>query len=248
MRDWLRRQLGLIPSIDLRLADARVGDGIPSQPYPSNELLNQAIENACHRINRETGLADLGGNISVDIPAQTQSGPYILSLNELTNRLPEQSITEVRRAWWKSGDNLRGLQPKNPQELMREMPHFQQYGPSHPLYYGVEGYRLYLFPAPVSMGVLVIACGSALFAPQTDMDNFDFIPLDLYPAVLYNALVDLGKIMVDDIEMRDRASAFAKDAEEGLDAILRWLARVNQRSQARVYFKGNYRCGWVGMR
>lgn len=234
MYDWLRRQLGIVPPIDDGTVGAKPGDLPLARPLPSNPALKQAIENAVWRVNREAQLCQVDPAVFVEVPAQTEKGPYTFPLESL----PRRSVSRALAAWWHSPNGaVRRLRAWGSAEVDRHRLIWPATPPSMPRQFWVEAGRVWLYPAPSNDGRLQLQIEHAVIPPQTDSDTFAGIPEELETAILYQALVDLSKTNLGDAEMGARARAFEPDALEGMAAVKAWAARQVGRYQPQLTFR-----------
>lgn len=227
MRDWLRRMLGIQPPSDTTLEDAKPGDAPSWQPEPSNARLNQAIADACATINRRLRLTDQQDPISVTVSAQTDNGPYWVSLETSLDTLPARSITSITGALWNDGSTRTTLTASSLEELRRIFGTIEDTEPSTPTHYIVEHYRAGLWPAPDTAGTLELRVTTGLLAPQSDTEGFRQLPAEYDQCVLYTALVDVAKGALEDSAMAQIAKSYQNEAIRGEDELARWLASVS---------------------
>jgi len=193
------------------------------QPDPSNYKIKSAIRNACSTVNRQINLTDAGSIRQVPIAGQTATGPYILDLAAVPG-FTDRSINSIRRAWWFDGtETHQRLIPTILSSLDRIESQYIGEAASSARRFAIEGYKLYILPAPSSDGYLEFMAGCGILAPDDDTDGFDQIPTDYDPSVLYIALIELAKMLPNDVEMRSRAEAFAPDATAALERLAAWF-------------------------
>lgn len=241
MYDWLRRQLGIVPPIDDGTPDAQPGDLPPSRPTPSNPALQQAIENAVWRVNREAQLCQIDPTVMVSISVQTGEGPYSFPLLSL----PRRGISRILAAWWHTSEGaIRRLRPLGSAEMDRLGRIWPATPASMPTRFWVEAGTVYIHPAPSAAGQLQLQVEHAVLPPQFDQDTFSWLPEELQTSVLYLALMDLAKTLVGDMEMQARIRVFEPDAMEALAALKSWAARQVGRYQPHLTFR-SYRTGRV---
>ena len=193
------------------------------QPDPSNYKLDSAVSNGASTANRQIGLADAGSIRQVAVPAQTADGPYIIDLAAVPG-FTDRSINSIRRAWWFDGaETHQRLIPTILSSLDRIDSQYIGESPSSARRFAIEGYKLYILPAPSADGYFEFMAGCGILAPQDDTDGFDQIPTDYDPSVLYIALIELAKMLPNDVEMRSRAEAFTPDATAALEKLSAWF-------------------------
>lgn len=193
------------------------------QPDPSNYKIKSAISNACSTVNRQINLTDAGSIRVIPIAGQTDPGPMIIDLAAVPG-FKDRSLNSIRRAWWYDGvaTNTR-LRPVILSSLDRsEFEYIGEFA-SSTTQFAIEGYSMYLIPAPSSDGYLKFMAGCGILQPEDDQDGFDQIPTDYDASVLYVALVELAKMLPNDVEMRSRAEAFTPDAAAALERLAAWF-------------------------
>jgi hypothetical protein len=239
-RDWLRQRLGVITPIERW--NSWGGASNPAQgprpvpgtqpdwsPAPSNVLLNSAISTACDVVNRNANLS--GSHIRYhDVAATSSNGPQAIELASLEG-YPQRSIISIRKAWWLTspGDTSTAfrLQPRVIGDLDRRGASYIADGPGTPFEFWVDGYTLFIHFGASAAGQVAYVAGDGLLAPLTDNDTFDPIPSSYDTCILNIALVELGKMLPNDTEMKARAVAFTPDAASGLNDIMSWFAGMS---------------------
>jgi hypothetical protein len=257
MREWLRVRLGVrtpleqwntlygqvdplaIPPVDVPVPPSP-GEQPTNQPDPSNYKLNNAITNAALTVNRELNLTDAGTFRSLAVDAQTADGPLAIDLSSVPG-INERALISIRRAWWDDGSAVNRLSPVILGSLDRNSVPYLENAVGTPFQFAIEGYTLYLLPSPSAAGTLKYMAGASVLAPTDDDDQFDQIPAAYDPSVLYLALVELAKMMPNDVEMRSRAEGFTPDAQEGLRTLSAWFnGGSNEEVEPTLIFDARY--------
>lgn len=220
--EWMRIRLKVKTPVQAGLQGAKVGDEPPWQPDPDNYTLRSAIKSAASLVNRETKLADAGSIRSLPVAGQSITGPLRVNLGTMQG-LRDRSLNSIRRAWWNDGTTSTRLDPVLLDTLDLRGDAYLQDATGTPFRFAIEGYTLYLDPAPASAGNFQFMASCGVLAPQSDSDGFDQIPTDYDPCVLYIALVEYSKMNSANSEMQQRAANFAPDAKEGLEKLGEWF-------------------------
>jgi len=233
-RDWLRRELGIVPPRDQWLMWQDLGQ-TPDGPMPPagaqptdnlqilNSTLNQCIQSACNRVTIECRVPDALRWTDIPVPGQTATGPYTFRLSTLPG-FAERSAVRLRRSYWQPPNGQ--FQPVTPTDLSQLDTQGVDYlnnGPGAPTQIAIEGDLVYLLPGPDQDGTLRLTVGSGALAPQTDLEGFDGVPSSYDEQVLYIALTEVAMIPTVDAEMRARAQSFAPLAERGLLNLTNWF-------------------------
>lgn len=240
MRDWLRQRLGVTTPIERWLEWG--GASNPAQgpcpvpgtqpewsPSPSNTILNSAISTACDVVNRNANLS--GNRIRYhQVDSTAAYGPQAINLGSMEG-YPERSITSIRSAWWLTSQNDPStgfrLLPRTIGDLDRRGASYIADAPGTPFEFWVDGYTFFLHFGSAAAGTLAYVAGDGLLAPLVDTDVFDPIPASYDTCILNIALVELGKMLPNDVEMLNRAKAFASDAATGLNDVMSWYNGMN---------------------
>lgn len=237
-RDWLRREMGIVPPRDQWLLFQEMGQ-TPDWPMPPagaqptdnlqilNSTLNQCIQSACNRVTIEARVPDALHFSDIEVPAQTVTGPFTFQLSTLPG-FPERSAVRLRRSYWRpSGGQFSPVYPANLSQLDMQQVDFLNNGPGSPTQIAIEGDLIYLLPGPEQAGTLRLTVGSGALAPQTDMEGFDGPPSSYDEQLLYVALVEVANIPTIDAEMRARAQAFTPLAERGIFNLTAWFDNLS---------------------
>jgi len=229
MRDWIRRMLGIIPPVDTSDTSALPGQEPTQQPYPTNALIDQAIENAARHVNLSLGIIVDTTVRQISVAAQTADGPYRIGLDSL--QTGSGSVWGVREAFWNNGSSDSPLTPASFRDLNRDGEAWTDTEAGTPTRFIVEGLSLYLYPAPSAAGTLKLRCSTGLMGPRLDSEGFVGLPDELHTELLYIALVELAVTLAGDVEMAQRARGFSDRAASGIDLIARTLNSANDRYQ-----------------
>lgn len=236
-RDWLRRQLGIVPPRDEWLLLQEMGQ-TPDYPMPPagaqptdnlqvlNSTLNQVITNAANRVTVEARFPDAITFTDIPISAQTATGPLTLRLSGLPG-FADRAVVRIRRSYWQdSGSTQSNWQQVTPvllSQLDVQNDDYMNQGPGQPFRVALEGDLLYIIPGPQSDGTFRLTVGTGALAPMNDLEGFDGLPSSYDEQILYQALSEMAIIPTVDPEMRERAAAFLPLAERGLINITSWV-------------------------
>lgn len=251
-RDWLRGALGVLRATDLRDPSAKRGDPAPSMPHPSNSLLNQAIYNAGAAVNSECGI-ELGTTdpYRLSVAAYTADGPARLELTPagLTPHTAPGSLEQCRRVVWEdSAGTFSRVWSVTLEELNTQDRLYENEPPSTPRQYAIEGTTLWLLPAPVAAGTLQFEGGFGMLAPVGDLEGYEGIPLNYIPDVLWIALVELGDLAPNDVEMQARADRARPRADKAIIKISEWYSTRLADHQPSLTFESHRRGSFVRRR
>lgn len=180
-RDAIRRKIGIVPPIDAGLGPS---GALPlGQSYPDNAVLNQCIADAIRTINRRCRLHETNG-ITVSLSAQTANGPLVQPLTGLIGCATQTSINTVQRLiFTDSAGNVTRLAATNFFEEDRRRYLFDTLAPGTPQFYFIQGYQLFIYPAPSLAGTLTIWAGTAITQMSDDVSVIDQLPSDYLQAV-----------------------------------------------------------------
>lgn len=195
-----------------------------AQPRPTNYSIDAAVRSAVDRCNMVAGTSDNRGFADLTVAAvqSTYKGPLLLDLSSLDG-YPARHVLSADSAQWYDGQSYWPLQPVFLPQLDAQRNQYMNDGPGVPLEYSVDGYTLYLKPAPALAGTIRFRISSQMLAPSSDSEGFAPLPESYDKAVLYVALMELATINSQDAEMVARAMRYEKRAEEGLTAIAAWF-------------------------
>lgn len=234
--EWIRVLGNIKTPLMAGMEGAKAGDVPPWQPDPGNYQLGVHISNAAKTVNRHVRLADAGSIRSIPIDVQTATGPFQIDLAGVSG-FPDRNINSIRRAWWFDGATVTRLDPVILDNLDLRWDPYEQDAPSTPRRFAIEGYTLYLDPAPASAGQFRFMGSCGVLAPKDNNDGFDQIPTDYDPCVLYIALVEWAKSVPSNREMAALAQVFTPDAADGLQRLGAWFnGGSNEQVQPTVMF------------
>lgn len=182
--------------------------------------------NACKIVNQHVGLSGTSTPRDIPILGQTANGPFAVDLAGVPG-FADRQVTGIRRAWWWDGSTATRLDPVLVGMLDAKWDQYPNDAPGFPRRFWVEGYTLYVDPAPSSNGAFRFMATAGLLAPMHEDDSFHGIPADYDPCPLYIALVEIGKMFPADQEMSVRAQAFTPDAAAALDRLKAWYNGLN---------------------
>jgi hypothetical protein len=244
-RDAIRRDLQIVPPIDTGVPGTVPGQQPTNAPNPTNAQINQCIQQAISDINRFSGFHV--NQITTTVPAVDSStlGPYgtsMLSLGTMSG-----SVNDIRRVLWTPSDPTgvpQLLFPVNRNALDRgEVSTYYNVAPGMPQMWYIEGYALYITPAPSMAGTLTLTAGTGVLGLQGETDTLDQCPADLQYVVEYQAVVRLSKLSTMDIEAKERAQMFGEDAAIGMRQFAAWIEGQSGVVQPTLGFQ-SYRGGY----
>lgn len=229
-RDVVRHQLTKLTSRDefrvFGTGEDKAGEPASTHPEPSNDLLNEQGNLAVQYLNRKCKLGHIQ-DVEIVVAAVTADGPYaipLLTAGVGSNRLTLGDITHIKRVTWDDGISpVLRLTPRNREAWDSEgWSNYTDTAPGLTRSLWIEGYTLYLWPAPDAGGTVHIMAGTGILTYLSDADRLEDLPTD-YHKVLY----DLWTAMVagtfqNDVEMLAAEMKYQKKAEEGFADILEW--------------------------
>lgn len=232
MRDAVRRHLSIVPPIDDPEAfpDAKPGDAPDYAPRPTNPDIDMRIGNKVSDLNLASGSNFRTAIVSVPVAAQTANGPIRISLEgQNFDGATEFQINQVRDAWWQANDTgaVRIMTAWSLDTLSRELYRYQSYPPGIPYRYAIEGYAIWLVPAPAADGLLFMRTGMGIFPPLNDLDTLHDLPADCASAFVDIVAADCAMSMVDDATMQVLAQTLVPQAQQSEKRILMTLARMS---------------------
>lgn len=251
-RDSIRRKLGIIPPIDVVGTAALPGDQPTNYPYPTNMQINDALLGAVSDINRECQFHVQQYTVPVPPFPAGSRGPFQLDLSNLNPNTfgvlvsPVGHVNDVLRVLWvPTGGIQQLLTPSNRDYLDRAgIGDYYSDVASVPKTWYVEQYSLYLLPAPVVAGTLVLTLGTGIVGLDCEDSVIDQVPIDFQDVFEYQAIVRLAKTQTLDVEAQERASMFGADAVLGMHQLKAWREGVSGAPQPALSFKSVYRQGY----
>ena len=232
LRDKIRRKLGRVPAIDAGIGPS--GDPGPNDSKMSNQLLNDCIEETISDLNVLCGISGPTGPITKHVLPQTANGPLTIDLSRDFSPRDSQ-INAINRVWWSVGGVNTVLTPTHYRWLDANMVDFYSIPPSIPNQYWVEGYNLWILPAPMLEGDINCFADSALHSPLTDDDTIAQLPGDLNWVVVDGAALRVCGTQPYDRVMAANAALLKESYAMGIERTKRVLGMMN----------GEYQPGFV---
>lgn len=241
--DWMRTRLGISTTLSLGMEGAKAGEESPLSPEPNNWVLRNYIKNACAIVNQHVGLSGSSQLVTTPqisaVDTASWTGPYSIDLSSMQGA-PSRSVISIRRGFWSDGTTSQRMTPVILSDQDNRWSPYMSNAAGTPNQFAIEGYTLFLLPAPASAGYFQFMATTGLLAPDNDLDSFEGIPESYDPCILYIALVEYGKSLPLDAEMSARAQAFTPDAAAGLERLAAWYSMNNEEAQAGVFFNARY--------
>jgi hypothetical protein len=232
MRDAIRLEMGL-PIAKSR--GGNVGDPAKTHPRPTNDLINQKLDDALSMIARESGFSVVS-SLTQAVSAQTANGAYSVSLWSFgVPTVKQGSSDQVRRVSWYNGETWEMLTPSSREAMDRDNRDWDNTPPSVPQWWWVEGNNLFIAPAPEAAGTLKINAGVGVMGYDTDNAFIEELPATLLPAVRVVAVQMIGLSDPTDPEMQ--ALAAGKQTE-----VQYWL---NEARKLRIHQSGQHQMGFA---
>ena len=238
MKDQIRRHLGITPPIDDPevYPHAMPGDAPDYAPVPTNPTIEQFIQNAVSDINLDAGSGFETNILSRDVEAQTENGPLRIPLSgegftingQVAETLDGFSINRVRDAWWimEDGGATRLMWARDLDTLARDRYRYMSYPPGTPFRYAIEGYAIWLIPAPAAAGTLQIRAGLGILPPLTNSDTLNGMPADCASSFVDIVAFEIADAMPDNPEMQAKVARLAPKAERSRQRILLTMHRM----------------------
>jgi hypothetical protein len=213
MRDKIRRRLGKSTSVEwaIEIGQANlgmIGDPHPSQPLPTNQQINDGIEDTLSDLNIQARLGGMDSVIAIPLAGQIANGPYRVNL-QTDPWAAEAQINEVKRVWWNNLVNdLPALRWTSDRDMDANRVDYQSVPPAIPQNVWTTKYGLFILPAPSTAGILKMYAGRALLGPVDDSGTIEQLPSNLFYVVLDGAAWRVGISQTEDQPMRARAETY----------------------------------------
>lgn len=233
-RDAIRRKIGIVPPIDQGLGPA--GAQPLGQPYPDNAILNQVIADALRTVSRRTNF-HLSVGLTTAVTAQTANGPLVIPMMGLQGCPTSATINTIRRVTFTdSSGNTYRLTPSGQFELDRERVLFDTIPPGIPRRFWIEGYAIYVSPAPNIDGTLTLDAGTGISQFCSDSAVIDELPTDYQQVIedwgaLYVCMYMPTSPRPPLPGLLQRLPLWKEMAEKGIDEILKWQGQINEEYQ-----------------
>lgn len=250
-RDSVRRDLGIVPPIDVSNANPP-GAQPTNAPYPTNRQIDDCFQEAISDVNRDCDFHMT--DIPVSVNAVTANGPFGLYLGDLTPNstgltnafAPNAKIIDVQRLTWTPEGNTQStlITPVYRDNLDRSgNTDYFTVPPSMPRAWYIQGYVLYVTPAQNQAGTYLITCALGVAGFTCDTDTLDQIPFDYQDVFKYQAIVNLSMTQTMDVEAQARAQMYGPKAAAGLKKFKEWIMGGTGAPQPVMLFK-SYRTGY----
>lgn len=252
-RDSVRRKLGIVPPIDVSNIYPP-GAQPTNSPYPTNQQITDAFQDAISDINRKCEFHVTGIPVGVNAVDSSTIGPFGLYLGDLTPNstgttnafAPNARVVDVQRALWTpTGSTIPVLLEPMYRDNMDRSGESQYYRipPSQPRQWYVEGYVLYITPAQSEAGTLTLTCTTGIAGMTCDTDTLDQVPFDYQNVFEYQAIVNLSITQTMDVEAQARAALYGPKAADGMASFKAWVFGGSGAPQPRLPFR-SYRGGY----
>lgn len=253
-RDRIRRDLGIVPPIDVSGSMAIPGQQPTNYPSPTNQQINQALQDFISRANIESGFHVTGFNVPVVAISGNVRGPFGLYLGDVTPNSsgsttllnPKGLFNDVKRVTWtpSGGGVPRLLQPAWRDSIDRGQNNdYYAQPPAEPQIWWIEGYVLNVSPAQSSDGVYNLICGSGIIGLQCDDDVLDQVPIDYQHIFVQGAIWYLSITQTMDVEAQSRVQAFQPLALQGVQDMRRFVLGGTGAPAPQMTF-ASYRSGY----
>lgn len=236
-RDAVRRKMSQVPPVDDGVGIA--GAQPVENPFPSNPLLNQCLNEAVAFLSRKGRLARDPVPRSIGVGAQTADGPYYTSLSMVS---PAFSVNEVLRvAWIPSGGEEQQLTPASREDMDRTLKNYMTQAAGTPQRYWTEGGYLMVGPSPSAAGTLSLMLGTRLWSQSQNLDGeyVDIIPSDYQPLVTLKTVSFICDTQPDDSILKELKAGTDIAMADGMFDFMAWARRQNRSVQARMVPRTN---------
>lgn len=255
-RDEVRRCLGIVPPIDDPASGAQAGEQPTNAPKPTNQEINQALQNAVSDCNR--GAEFHQDRFDIPVPAQVSGtlGPFQINLATLDPNTfgvlvsPIARIVSVQRVLWHSGTQANPTsQPVLLAPVYRDNldrggnTDYFNVPASLPQQWYVDGYSLLITPAQNVVGVYQLTCATGIRGLMCDQDVLDQVPIDYQNIFLYGAVFHVCIAETQDVEWKDRAAVYGARFERGIIQFKGWVYGGTGAPSPVLVFK-SYRTGY----
>ncbi len=219
-RDAVRRRLDITPLIDVSGLPTDTGSPYSSQPYPSNQQLNDAINSAISTLNAVVRCGNIENVVSLDVqpcPANWR-GPQFISLqssdiiepfNVVYNDVLNRNVRLTNAKYYAKS---RGAEP------------FRQYPAGSPQMWWMAGNSLAVVPGCSVPAQITLAMSGTVPALVTDTDVVQYIPASLQEYITLQAAVVISMMRTRDIDASTRIQAIQPVAQMFLEKIVAWRA------------------------
>jgi hypothetical protein len=232
IRDAIRQNLGI--ATPLNNGTGYAGDEPPGQKYPTNDVLNKAIGDALRFINAECNL-HMQANISIAVTAASASavGPLVIPLAGVQGCPSSLSINTIRRCRFvDTQGNITRLTPTSYWEIDKNRWSYDTVPAANPpRWYIVDGYKLFILPAPSVAGTLYLYAGTAMQNFWGDSDTIDELPSDHQLTMEWLATGFTCLMKPDEPNNTVQFQGYMKLAEPGMNNIKKFFAMMNEAHQ-----------------
>jgi hypothetical protein len=244
-RDVLRRdKLSLLTSVQeyerFGTGDNVVGDPASSHPDPDNAQINSQLDLAADFLNRKCRIGHVQ-DVEIEVAAQTADGPLAISLRNVgvgQGGLTPGDINQVKRVYFEESDGTTyRILPRGREEFDQGTAfdhefaiEFMSRSVGRTRWFWIEGYTLYLLPAPDTAVTLHLIAGTGLLF-VADAASLESLPND-YHDVLWNcAAWFLARNLPGDTEMLALAQQYGQMTQDGIGDILQWKRDVSTQQE-----------------
>lgn len=243
-RDIIRRdKLSLLTSVEeftfYGSGTNTPGDPSSTHPTPTNIQINSQIDMALSFINRRCELGE-AFDVEVEVEAQTTDGPLAIPLRTVGSGagLSPGMINTIERVYWEESGTTRRLLPRSRQDFdTGYWTQWQEQSPStvgddYGGWFWIEGYTLYLLPAPSSAGTLHLLAGTGI-AFAGEAASLECLPNDFHDIVWNCAAWFVARNQPINVEMQTLAAQYqmavvGRDGKSGgIGEILEWKRGIS---------------------
>lgn len=241
MRERIRHNLNKRTAFDESVLN-EIGDAASTHPWPSNDFLNEQIDEAVRALNRRCNLGVVD-DVEIEVESTTTDGPQRILLRGVQPSLYDAiagqggDIHTVRRAYIEISGTLHPLTPLDRAEYDRSGRQWETEDAGTPRYYWLEGSALYLLPGTDTDATLHLIAGTGIIGFKTDDDTLLQLPNDYHSVVVALASKMTAESQMQDTEMESYAGLYRNRSEEGIQDIVRWKRGQTAELQASLYIQ-----------
>ena len=225
-RDTVRRRLDITPKIDVTNTPTDTGQPYASQPYPSNQQINDAINSAINSLNStiRVGRPDVSTVLQVSPCAPNWRGPQFVpitaadmadAVNVTFSDMTGKVARLVKATYYQK---VKGAEP------------FRQYEAQYPQMWFQTGGDIGIVPGASIPGSLTVTVAQSLPQLVNDTDTLDALPASLQEYIAVQAAIVCSSMRARDVDMQARVQVLMPIAQSLLAAIVTWRNGAYQTS------------------
>jgi hypothetical protein len=222
MYDTIRRMLMIVPAIDLPTPGSS-GAASPSQPYPNNAAMLDALNYAIDWVNRKVRCGPIAwtASISVATPSPDLGSTTVdISTDDSNTYLIREGIDVT---WHDATNGYQRLKPIPYGGYEQAFLPGSSVASSYPpLRFYVSGTTIVLFPSPQVSGTLYVTQCEGIGELVSNSDTIVGPPVSLHSTIYFAAVAILSARDATNAESLQRMQSFLALAQDGLNDIINW--------------------------